>query len=79
MSAFKPVATLADLGTLDNAEIVAGYRDYAPYDPEPGINRGRAYWHGFMNAARDHHNAPPTRAAAQLAHEMAASWPRASK
>lgn len=50
---FQPVATLADLDALDDDDIVAGYRDFRSGDPEPGLNRGRAYWHGWRNAARD--------------------------
>ena len=65
-----PVRTAADLATLDEDEIVAGYLDFRPGDPEPGPNRGRAFWHGWMNAARDHHERPATDAARQLAHEL---------
>lgn len=70
MSKFQPVATAADLATLDHNEIVQGYVDYQPGDPEPGINRGRAYWHGWMNRARDNHASPMTAESARLAHEV---------
>lgn len=50
---FAPVGTLADLDTLNEDEIVAGYREFRRDDPPPGANRGRAYWHGWRNAARD--------------------------
>ena len=73
MSEFEPVATVADLETLDQDEIVAGFMDWRPGDPEPGPNRGRAYWHGFMNAARDHGERPWSPQSAQLAHEIVAS------
>jgi hypothetical protein len=63
------VTTLDDLNSLDEDEVIAGYRDYQKGDPEPGANRGRAYWHGWMNAARDHGERPATIAARQLAHE----------
>jgi hypothetical protein len=68
-SVFEPVSTLADLETLDAEEIYQGYRDHERGDPEPGLNRGRAYWHGWMNAARDRGERPPTSESATLAHE----------
>lgn len=55
---FTPVRTVVDLDTLDDAEIVAGYRDFRPGDPEPGENRGRAYWHGWRNRKADHERNP---------------------
>lgn len=64
---FEPVSTLEDLDNLDSDEIVQGYRDWRQGDPEPGENRGRAYWHGWMNAARDHYQSPPTWASGELA------------
>lgn len=67
---FQPVATKADLDSLDGEEIVAGYTEFTKGDPEPGPNRGRAYWHGYMNAKRDHHEAPMTAEAMNLAHEL---------
>ncbi len=67
---FEPVRTIADLDSLDHGEIVAGYVEYEPGDPEPGINRGRAYWHGWHNAAIDHHQIEKDDAAAELAHEV---------
>jgi hypothetical protein len=69
-SPFSPVATPADLNTLSDAEIIEGYMDYQSGDPEPGANRGRTYWHGWMNAARDHHERPHTPEAMQLVHEV---------
>lgn len=47
MSVFAPVTTLADLETLDPAEMVEGYASAERGDPEPGENRGRAFWHGW--------------------------------
>ena len=47
-----PVATLADLETLDEAEIIEGFRD--GYEGWPcGENRSRSYWHGWRNAMID--------------------------
>ena len=51
---FAPVRTAEDLDSLDPNEIVAGFRDFQRGDPEPGPNRGRAYWHGWRVAAADH-------------------------
>ncbi len=50
---FEPVRTLEDLDSLDLDEIVAGYRSYEAGDPEPGPNRGRAFWHGWRNGRED--------------------------
>jgi hypothetical protein len=68
---FEPVRTIAELEKLDADEIVAGYLEYGPDDPEPGPNRGRAYWHGWRNAAIDHGRIPKDDASAQLAREVA--------
>lgn len=64
---FLPVSTLDDLDALDGDEIVAGYLDWKAGDPEPGPNHGRAYWHGWMNRARDH-GAKATDASWHLVH-----------
>jgi hypothetical protein len=50
---FEPIKDLADILALDNDDVCAGYRDYQKGDPEPGINRGRAYWLGWRNAQHD--------------------------
>jgi hypothetical protein len=71
MPTFQPVATLADLETLDATEISAGYREFERGDPEPGPNRGRAYWHGWRNAAMDAGQIERDAAAWQLVHEVA--------
>lgn len=44
---FAPVVTLDDLDALDDAEIIDGYASAERGDPEPGENRGRAFWHGW--------------------------------
>lgn len=75
---FEPVATLADLDTLDSDEIVDGYRSFAKGDPEPGPNRGRAFWHGWRNAACDAGQIPKDAAMAQLAREYHAAQCRLS-
>jgi hypothetical protein len=70
---FAPVRDLTDLDSLNLDEIVAGYRDYRRGDPEPGPNRGRAYWHGWRNARSDH-DGPTYEAQRQLAHAVVKSW-----
>lgn len=67
---FRPVETAADLATLDEAEILAGYMEYLRGDPEPEPNRGRAYWHGWRNAAADCGQIEIDAAMRKLANEM---------
>lgn len=74
VDAFAPVATKADLDTLNADEIFAGYLSFQRGDPEPGANRGRAFWHGWMNAARDRGERPQTPECRQLAGEMLAFY-----
>lgn len=70
---FTPVSTKAELDTLDEEEIVAGYLEWCADDPEPGPNRGKAYWHGWRNAAIDHGAMKPDAASGALAHEVVAA------
>jgi hypothetical protein len=67
---FEPVRTVADLETLSEAEIIDGYTSAVRGDPEPGENRGRAFWHGWCNRMRDIGARPHDEASAQLAHEF---------
>ncbi len=67
---FEPVRTKADLDTLDHDDIVQGYMSAARGDPEPGPNRGRAYWHGWRNAMIDLGEWQPDDASRALAHEV---------
>jgi hypothetical protein len=71
MANFEPACTKADLESLNHADIVDGYMSAKRGDPEPGPNRGRAYWHGWRNAMIDMGEIPKDDAAAQLAHEIA--------
>lgn len=49
-----PVRTLEDLATLDESEMVEGYRDGFAVDAiAPGANRSRAYWWGFGSGRSD--------------------------
>ncbi len=58
MSEFKPVETVADLGLLDEDEIVRGYREGCGCAVEPGSDKSRSYWHGWRNAQTDKGRAP---------------------
>lgn len=71
---FEPIRTKADLLSLDADEITSGFMDgfRDPDQPEPGLNRGRAYWHGWRNAMMDLRRLPLDDASTQLAHEIAA-------
>lgn len=64
-----PVRTLADLDTLDEDEILDGYRDGFRGDPEPGDNRSRSYWHGWRNGNCDRSGAVPDSAMTALVRE----------
>lgn len=67
---FDPVRTKDDLDSLDGDEIVEGYLSAARGDPEPGPNRGRAYWHGWRCRMMDMGELPIDAAARQLAREF---------
>lgn len=73
MSGFDPVSTLADLKTLDHQEIMEGYLSAERGDPEPGPNRGRAFWHGWRSRMMDLGQLPPDDASRQLVREYVAS------
>lgn len=66
---FEPVRTLEDLLTLDEADMAEGYMSAERSDPEPGLNRGRAFWHGWRNRMIDLGELPSDDASRQLAHE----------
>lgn len=73
MSDFEPVRTLADLESLDQDEILEGYLSAERGDPEPGPNRGRAFWHGWRNRMMDDGSIPRDEASRQLAREYLAA------
>ena len=66
---FVPVRTLADFDSLTIEEVTLGYTTTQRGDPEPGENRGRAFWHGWRNRMIDFGELPPDGASWQLAHE----------
>lgn len=53
MGAFPPVKTLDDLDSLDPSDMMEGHRSAERGDPEPGPNRGRAFWHGWRTRMMD--------------------------
>lgn len=54
MSEFQKVSTKADLETLDEGEMVAGYlAGISGETAEPGSDKSRSYWHGWRNAMSD--------------------------
>lgn len=69
---FEPVRCLSDLDALNQDDIATGYCEWSKDDPWPGLNRGRAYWHGWRNAAIDHRAIDSDDASRQLAHEYLA-------
>ncbi len=69
MSGRTAVETLAELDTLDDAEIQEGYRDGRSGEPEPGDNRSKSYWHGWRNGMMDSHRMKPDAASMKLAAE----------
>lgn len=64
---FAPVRTLEELDGLDMGAILEGYRSAERGDPEPGENRGKAFWHGWCNRQRDFSVLPYSGDAAVLA------------
>ena len=62
-----PVQTLAELETLDSAEMVEGYSDGLDNCPAPNGNRSKAYWHGWRNGMVDGSHMEPDAAMSILA------------
>lgn len=56
LPARTPVTTTAELATLDDGEILEGYRDGFAGEPEPGDNRSKSYWHGWRNGTSDRYH-----------------------
>lgn len=69
---FEPVRTAADLASLDQADVYEGYVSAERGDPEPGPNRGRAFWHGWRNRMIDMGILPVDDASIQLVREVLA-------
>lgn len=64
---FALVRTLEDLDSLDEQDMIDGYRDGLAGEPEPGPNRGRAFWHGWRSGMMDRGLLPLDEAAQTLA------------
>ncbi len=67
---FEPVRTKVDLDSLNADDILEGYLTTKRGDPEPGPNRGRAFWHGWRNRMIDLGEIHGDQASWQLAHEL---------
>ena len=67
---FEPIKTKSDLETLDAEEIYAGYLSADRGDPEPGLNRGRSFWHGWRNRMIDKGELKPDAESRQLVREV---------
>lgn len=67
---FAPVRTKADLDSLKFDDILDGYTSSNRGDPEPGENRGRAFWHGWRNRMMDLGQIKHDDAARQLVREV---------
>ncbi|WP_210189153.1 hypothetical protein [Bradyrhizobium erythrophlei] len=70
---FIAVSTIADLETLEDEQILEGYRSAERGDPEPGPNRGRSFWHGWRNRMMDLGELPGDEASRSLAREYLAA------
>jgi hypothetical protein len=70
---FPPVSTKSDLDSLDQGDILEGYMSAERGDPEPGPNRGRAFWHGWRNRMMDYGVIPQDAASIQLVKEVVAA------
>ncbi len=53
VSEFSKVTSKADLNSLDEDEMVAGYLAGKDGVAEPGSAFSRSYWHGWRNGASD--------------------------
>lgn len=50
---FEPVRTLEELDTLNSEMMVAGYMAGRKGYPEPEIECGKSFWHGWRNGMID--------------------------
>jgi len=73
MANVAPVQTMADLDTLDEAQIVEGHLSAERGDPEPGPNRGCSFWHGWRNRMMDLGAMEHDEASRNLAREFVAA------
>lgn len=69
MANFVPVTTLEELDSLNDDEIVEGYLSAERGDPEPGENRGKAFWHGWRSRMMDCGETPHNAAHQKLVNE----------
>jgi len=53
MEATFPPRHWTDIFGYDDDDVVSGYREHRPNDPEPGANRSPGYRWGWANRQRD--------------------------
>jgi hypothetical protein len=53
MSEFQSAATIEDLSSLDETEMLEGYQAGYKGEAEPGSDRSRSYYHGWRNGMVD--------------------------
>lgn len=53
MANFASFASVEELDSLDEAEMIEGHLSAQRGDPEPGPNRGKAFWHGWRTRMMD--------------------------
>lgn len=70
MSEFKSAATVVDLETLDQADVLAGYYSGLNGDPAPGSDKSRGFFHGWRNGMADTRRTDTTPEQQQLCREM---------
>jgi hypothetical protein len=79
VSGFQPVATVTELNSLDETDMIAGHLSAERGDPEPGPNRGKAFWHGWRTRMMDLHEIPIDEKHRKLVKEWIASTRSAAK
>ncbi len=70
MSEFTPVETAKDLESLEDDEILEGYRAGLRGAPEPGSDKSRSYWHGWRNGSSDGGHREHDSSQSKLAEEL---------
>lgn len=73
MSEFQSAATIEDLSSLDEAEMLEGYQAGYKGEAEPGSDRSRSYYHGWRNGMVDSKRLDATPEQLNLAREVVQS------
>lgn len=70
MSEFKPVSSVAEFQSLDEAEVLLGYLEGFDGRTCPHSGCSRSFFHGWRNGMVDGGHAEPDSAQLALAHEF---------